>query len=112
MKIDLLKGETPEVLLMNALAKHYSVEEMFGKLKVGDGSDTEVILTVNGFEVPFDSIVQNIFDQCEQVHDDEVVNRAIRLVNFSGLEDLKEAMRSARETIKNAMEDAVRKLNK
>jgi hypothetical protein len=110
VKIDLIKGQAPDILLMNALSAHYSTEDMFDKLKIGDGSKAEVKLTVNGFEVPFDSIVQDIYHHCEQVHDSEVVQRALKLLSLAGLDELRDAMRKARDTVETALENAVRKL--
>jgi hypothetical protein len=112
VKIDLLKGAAPDILLMDALVKHYSDDELFNKLKLGDGSETEVKLTVNGFEVPFDSIVRNIYGHCEQVHDDEVIKQALRLLNLAGLDDLKDTIRNAREKVEMSLEEIIRKIGK
>jgi predicted transcriptional regulator len=112
MKIDILRQQAPEVLLMNALDKHYSDDELFNKLKLGNGSETEVKLTVNGFEVPFDSIVQNIYDHCEQVHDDEVVKKAVMLLNLAGLDDMQDTIRNARERVEMSLEELIQKIGK
>ncbi len=112
MKLNIIKGEAPDILLMNALAKHYTDDELFNTIKLGDGSQTEVKLTVNGFEVPFDSIVQNIWDQCERVHDDEVIRKALKLLNLAGLDDLKDTIRNAREKVEMSLEELIQKLGK
>jgi hypothetical protein len=112
MKIDLIKGDDADILLMNALAKHYSDDDLFNKIKPGSDSTVDVKLTVNGFEVPFDTIVKNIVDDCNKVHDDEVVDRAMRLLNLAGLDDLRETMRNAREAVELALEAAIRKVEK
>lgn len=110
MKIDLLRGAAPNILLINALSKHFSDDELFSKFNLGNGSDANVTLTVNGFEVPFDSIVQNIWDHCEQVHDDEVVKKALKLLNLAGLDDLKDTIRNAREKVEMSLEGLIQKL--
>jgi predicted transcriptional regulator len=112
MRIDILRQKAPEFLLMNALSKHYSDDELFNKLKLGNGSEIEVKLTVNGFEVTFDSIVQNIYDHCEQVHDDEVVEKAVRLLNLAGLDDMQDTIRNARERVEMSLEELIQKLGK
>lgn len=110
MKVDLLGNKAPSILLMNAISKHFSTDELFDKVALKDGSEIEVKLIVNGHEVPFDLIVQNIYDHCEQIHDDEVIKKALRLLNLAGLDDLKDTMRKARENIENALETALRNL--
>jgi hypothetical protein len=112
VKLNIIKGKAPDILLMSALAKHYSDDELFNKLKLGDGSDAEVTLTVNGFEVPFDCIVQNLYDHCDQIHNDEVVGRALKLLNLAGLDDLKDTIRNAREKVEMSLEEIIRKIGK
>lgn len=110
MKINLIAGHAPDILLINALSEHYSPDDLFEQLNLGSGHDAEVKLTVNGFEVPFDLIVKNIYEVCETVHDDEVIRRAMKLLNLAGLDEFEAKMREARENIENALERAVSKL--
>jgi hypothetical protein len=112
VKLNIIKGEAPDILLINALSKHYSDDELFNALKLGNGSQTEVKLTVNGFEVPFDSIVQNIWDHCAQVHDDEVVKKAVKLLSLAGLDDMQDTIRNARERVEMSLEELIQKLGK
>jgi hypothetical protein len=109
MKIDLIKGNVEDIALLNALVGHFGDDKFFEEVRP-DESVVEVILTVNGKPVPFDLLIRDMASQLQTIHDDEVIKRAIKLLEFSGMGELQERMYNVRCELERTLEFAVQKL--
>lgn len=111
MKIDLVRGNVEDVILLEALVAHFGDDKFFEEVKP-DVSTVDVVLTVNGKEVPFNLIVKEMAARHATIYDDQVIKKALKLLNLAGLDDLKETIRNAREKVEMSLEDIIRKLGK
>ena len=107
MKIDLVRGKVEDVALMNALVAHFGDDKFFEEIipetsPVGDMSVVEVLLTVNGKPVPFDLLIRDMAEQLTTIHDDDVIKKAIKLLEFDALEEIKDRMYNVRCELEHA----------
>lgn len=111
LKIDLVYGNIEDVILMETLVTHFGDEKFFEEVKP-DVSTVDVVLTVNGKEIPFDKIIQQMAKMHSVIYDDAVVARALKLLNLAGLDDLKDSLQKARENVEMNLEKLLEKVGK
>lgn len=111
MKIDLVKGNIEDVALVNALVGYFGDDKFFDEVEP-DVSVVDVLLTVNGKQVPFDLVVRDVASQLRDIQDDQVIKRALQLLSLAGLDDLKDTIRLAREKVEMSLEEIIRRMEK
>lgn len=113
-KISLIDRNTVSILLMNAVCAVVlkntgnvdTIKEVFGLApKV---SDVDVVMTVNGVEVPFSLMVENMVEQCSGRFNRHVEEKAKALVSTAGLDDVMQALERAKYDIEQKIDQALK----
>lgn len=115
-QIDIIAHTTPSILLMNAVCAKIGRDDLTEALRFtkkeggGYSSLVDVKLTVNGVEIPFESTVENMWNQLSNSVDARALAKAKDIISGAGLADLFDTIRHAEWEIGRALETSLEKI--
>jgi hypothetical protein len=113
MKINIIADTTPSIALLNAIAEHFPKDDFASKLgMIPPNADVDVVLTVNGVEIPFAPMVQSFWDQCVRDRDARATEIAMEAIKGAGFDNLFQVIRNAEWEIEQAIKAAMVKVTK
>lgn len=112
-KINLIADTTPSIALLNAVSEHFPKDDLLEKLKIVPGqTEVDVVLTINGVEIPFAPTIQSFWDQCVRDRDARATEIAMEAIKGAGLDNLFQVIRDAEWEIEQAIKAAMVKVTK
>ncbi len=111
--IDISAREDMSVLLLNALCAHAEARpgkkspdiwNVFGLHP--DNPHVQVELKVNGHDVPFRILLEDLVAQVERIHDDLVMEKAKELVGVAGLSKVMSTLQHVEWNLEEALREA------
>lgn len=109
-KMLISEHKTAAIVLFSAICMKFSHSDIVEELNLAPDNVADVVLTVNGVEIPFEPTVEEMWRQVNEDVDRRALKLAEEIISGAKLQGVFDAVRRAEWEISTALENALKEI--